>query len=188
MSGFGQGWALCGGWAIDSWLGRVTRDHADADVSILEAHQREVFDQFHDWRLVGHDPDEGHDEAWDGHWLSGPGHIHAKAADGFDLEVLLAEASGDEWVLNRNPTVSVPLNESARRSPWGLPTVVPEVLLFFKATAYLGEEQYDQRATTDEQDFIALSPLLAPGPRSWLYASITRVWEGEHPWLIGLAD
>ena len=134
MSGFGQRWALCGGWAIDSWLGRVTRDHADADVSILEKHQREVFDYFHDWRLVGHDPDEGHDEAWDGHWLSGPGHIHAKAADGFDLEVLLAESSGDEWVLNRSPRVSDRLSDCVRPSRWGLPTVVPEVLLFFKAT------------------------------------------------------
>ena len=128
MSGFGQRWALCGGWAIDSWLGRVTRDRADADVSILEEHQREVFDYSCDWRLVGHDPDEGHDEAWDGHWLSGPGHIHAKAADGFDLEVLLAKSSDDEWVLNRKPNVSIGLSDSAHFSPWGVPTVVPEVL------------------------------------------------------------
>ena len=51
----------------------------------------------------------------------------------------------------------------------------PEVLLFFKATAYLGEEQYDEREETDEQDFLALAPLLAPGTRSWLHTSVARV-------------
>jgi len=35
-------WWIAGGWAIDVYLGRQTREHADIDVSVLRAHHRKL--------------------------------------------------------------------------------------------------------------------------------------------------
>ena len=34
LDGFGQAWWICGGWALDPWLGRQTRPYADLDVGV----------------------------------------------------------------------------------------------------------------------------------------------------------
>jgi hypothetical protein len=44
MSSFPAPWALCGGWAIDAWLGRQTREHGDVDVSVFLQDQRALFE------------------------------------------------------------------------------------------------------------------------------------------------
>jgi hypothetical protein len=44
-------WCIGGGWAIDLWLGRVTRRHADVDVVILRRDQHTVRRTMgEDWR------------------------------------------------------------------------------------------------------------------------------------------
>ena len=35
-------WWIAGGWAIDVYLGRQTREHADIDVSVLRADHRKL--------------------------------------------------------------------------------------------------------------------------------------------------
>lgn len=32
-------WAICGGWAIDLWLDRPVREHADVDVAVFREDQ-----------------------------------------------------------------------------------------------------------------------------------------------------
>ena len=36
---------------------------------------------------------------------------------------------------------------------------------------------------TDEADFAALLPLLPEGQREWLREAVSRVYDGEHPWV-----
>lgn len=182
MAEFAFPWSLCGGWAVDAWLGHTTRYHDDVDLSIRDRHQQEVFSYLGGWRLVGHSSDEAHDEVWDGHRLEGPGHIHAASSDDFHVEVLLAEHSQDDWVLRRQPRITFPLSRSIRMSDWGVPTVVPEVLLFYKATAYFGDQQMAERTGRDEQDFRALLPTLMTGGLSWLQGAVADVLP-RHPWL-----
>lgn len=182
MSTFRSWWALCGGWAVDAWLGQQTRGHEDTDVTVFREDQRAVFDHLRGWELVAHDtPDAEHTDPWDGRPLAHPAHVHARAHDGFDLEVLVNERSADEWILSREPLVALPLPHAARRSTWDLPTVTPEVVLFYKATAYFGTE--GSRDARDETDFIALLPQVAETQRTWLMEAITLVHPG-HPWLV----
>src|SRR3712207_5969706 len=42
MADFDWPWAFCGGWAIDLWLGRVTREHKDVDILVFRRDQRAV--------------------------------------------------------------------------------------------------------------------------------------------------
>ena len=189
MSTFQPTWALCGGWAVDAWLGRLTRDHGDVDISVFIQDQRALFDHLAGWQLVAHDPHVSGDksELWAGRRLHLPAHIHGRldagerlperldAASGFGLDIQLDDRSGDDWVLSRQPRISVPLRNGVQQAPWGLPTVVPEVLLFFKAR---------ELRRRDKLDFLALLPHLTAEQRDWLRNAISLA---GHPWLSQLS-
>jgi hypothetical protein len=183
-------WALCGGWAVDAWLGRVSRDHGDVDVSIFHDDQRALFEHLvSGWELVAHDhnvPDATTDP-WTGRWLDLPAHVHARpvgagqplgeeldpGADGFRLDIQLGERVGEEWVLTREPYVAVPLAGSIVDSAWGVPVVAPAVLLAFKAL---------ELRPRDEQDFAALLPHLTGDERAALARAVAQI-DAAHPWL-----
>lgn len=205
MSSFEPWWALCGGWAVDSWLGRETREHGDLDIMVFEDDQRALFDHLAGWHLVAHDPNVAGDTTalWDGRRLDLPAHVHARPRDGLNLEALQAwvktpgervrddanlevifnERSGGRWVLSRELGISLPLERAAEESPWGLPTLVPEALMFYKATAYIGEPGMKPRRR-DEADFRALLPTIDDGRRAWLRQATSLV--PRHEWLAQL--
>ena len=189
MSAFPAPWAICGGWAIDAWLGRQTRDHGDVDFMVFD--QRALFHHLAGWQLIAHDPSVPGDtsDPWDGRPLDLPAHIHgrldageglpnrvdAASQQGFSLDIQLNERSGDDWILSRQPRISLSLRNAVQQSPWGLPTVVPEVLLFYKAL--------DLRRR-DKLDFLAFLPELTQEQRDWLRSAISLV---GHPWLSQLS-
>ena len=204
MSSFRAPWALCGGWAVDAWLGRQSRDHGDIDVSVFADDQRTLFEHLPGWQLLAHDPDRpaGNGEWWDGRrHLNAPAHIHSRppelsgaipkdgiatAEDGFTLEFQINLREGDEWVLSREPRMTMPLQRTVRQSDWGLPTLVPEAVLFYKATAYFGVEEFKDRRAQDEPDFVALLASLTKRQRDWLREAISLV-HPDHPWLAQLS-
>lgn len=183
MASFSAPWALVGGWAVDAWLGRITREHQDIDVSIFREDERALFDLLHPaWRLVAHDaPDAAHDEPWDGRPLRFPAHIHATAEDGFALEVLVNMRAGADWVLDPALGLALPIAQAVTGSPWGVPTAVPAVIAFYKATAYWQNPNVKPRRF-DEADFAALAGLLPAHDRQWLAMAVSRAVPG-HPWL-----
>ena len=66
--------------------------------------------------------------------------------------------------------------ELSIRSASGLPIVVPEIQLLYKAKHHLEK---------DEHDFRAAVPLLSPQQREWLKQSLEVVHPGD-PWLAEL--
>ena len=55
MAGYGKPWCMCGGYAVDAWIGRETRDHGDLDVSVPVQDQRAIFEHLRGWQLIAHD-------------------------------------------------------------------------------------------------------------------------------------
>jgi hypothetical protein len=191
LAGFEHPWFLTGGWAVDAWLGRQTRDHGDVDITVFHHDQHAVFEHFSEWTMVAHDPNVPDDttEPWNGRHVDMPGHIHIRGA-AVDFEVMFNERSGEEWVLNREVHVAVPLERSTILSGWGIPTAPPEVVLFFKAGGDLTAVELDAGGGSprprDDQDFVALLPILTDPARAWLRDALART-RPQHPWLAHLA-
>ena len=189
MSGFAPTWALCGGWAVDAWLGRESRDHVDVDIAVFDDDQGAILNHMAvGWSLIGHDDTVADDseESWDGRQLFLPAHIHARAQDGFELEFHLNERRNGTWVFSRQPGVSMPLHECVRQSSWGISTVVPEVILYYKALPPGWRGSRPELRPHDHSDFSMLLPVLSNSQREWIRHAISQI-DPEHSWLAQLA-
>lgn len=179
MAEFQPTWVLCGGWAVDAWLGRETRHHLDVDLAISIEDQHAVLEHLDGWHVRGHDEaDDESTEQWDGRRLAFPGHIHATSPDGIELDIQLELWNHGEWELTTEPRITLPLRQSTKPTPWGMPAVTPEVVLFYKAS--------ERPRAHDHQDFQALLPLLGDAERTWLWEAIALTYP-TCPWLPHLA-
>jgi len=195
MHAFPAPWALCGGWAVDAWLGRITREHGDVDVTVFAHDQLALVQHLPGWQFLAHHPTWAPgpgDTWWDGHVRLPRGtHIHARppeftgpmppdgianAEDGFTIEFYLDDRSGDDWSISRDPALSLPLSRAIAGCGWGLPAAAPEVLLFFKART--------PNRRRDWVDFQALLPHLDKDQREWLRDAVIAI---GHPWLNDLS-
>lgn len=202
MSTYPRPWAFCGGWAVDAWLNRVSREHADIDVLVLHEDQRVIFDHLAGWDLIGHDDNvpAATTERWNGRRLDVPAHVHARPPETVDLgvprlvvpedgppqsevEVVLDERSAEDLVLRRVPRISMPLREAFAPSRWGVPALAPQVLLFYKAlpSRWRNTPRRGPRPQ-DEADFVSLLPTLTQKERAWLRDAIA-LGEAGHPWV-----
>ena len=205
MSTYESTWALCGGWAVDSWLGRVTRKHGDVDVTVFADDQRARFNYLDGWNLVAHDEIEpGARELWNGRELTLPAHLHAREPGEENRRLVISwvtppytqatmaatwnhpeRAQRRRLAAQRRATNHAAVAGSIHLSPWGVPTYAPELIAYYKATAYFGEKRTKDRPH-DLLDFAALIALLDEGRRAWLRDSIATL-HPEHPWLEKLA-
>jgi hypothetical protein len=193
MSSYRRPWALCGGWAIDAWLGRISRDHGDVDLSVFDADHEELADHLTGWQLIAHNStvDDGSTGLWDGRKLPVPSHIHARSpadagplpedgicepAKGWWLDIQIDGIDGDEWVVRSEPRIVLPLAHAVRLSPWGVPVTAPETVLFLKAVA---------PRRRDWRDFVACLPRLDAQQIAWLRDAIGRAY-ADHPWVPAL--
>jgi hypothetical protein len=185
LEGLGVPWYVAGGWAIDLWIGSVTRSHHDVDVLVARSDQGAVHRHFeyrsplkvipHPDGLVG----RGSLEPWDGEWLDLPIHqVFADDADGDRIEILFGEIEDGRWAYRRNPTVTVSVADLRVEGPTGIPALAPEVVLLFKAK--LGR-------SWDDEDFDSVLPSLPHRRRSWLRDAHETVHPG-HRWIARLAS
>jgi hypothetical protein len=194
MSSYPRPWALCGGWAIDAWLGQVSREHGDVDLSVFDAHHEQLFEHLTGWQLIAHNStvDDGSTGLWDGRRLPVPSHIHARSpadagplpedgvcepAKGWWLDIQIDGIDGAEWVVRSEPRVSLPLADAVSVSRWGVPVSSPETVLFLKAVA---------PRRRDWRDFVACLPHLTEPQVTWLRLAIGRTY-GAHPWVEALS-
>lgn len=199
MSTFTRPWVLCGGWSLDAWLGRQTREHHDLDVSVLLEDQRAIFDHLAGWHLVAHDANVEHDtqEPWNGRRLemARPGqpstHIHATRivrstldrsplpeGGGPNLDILLNEVEADLWIVSRHHGLHLPVANATWESPLGFTMLAPEITLLHKVT---------EGRKRDERDFDAVLPTLSGERRAWLRGALEVAHPG-HPWIVRLSD
>lgn len=177
MRGYERPWWVGGGWALDLYLGRSTREHADLDVVVLRDDQLAAREHFAAWDL--HVAHEGRLTPWTGERLELPLHtLWARSAEKgpWELELLLMESSDGVWSFRRDPLVTLELSRLGLLRD-GIPYLAPEVPLLYKSK--------DPRER-DDADFAEVLPELGPERRAWLAAAI-RSQDASHAWLGALA-
>jgi hypothetical protein len=160
LGSFDGPWWIAGGVAIDLFLGTDSRPHDDIDVAVLRDHWPSVVAALPGWEFR-----EGEHEVWGRQHPGGP----------WNVEFLLEERSGQEWVYRRHPDVTVPITEVGMMTAEGIPYERPEIVLLSKA----------ENAETDakhEADLAAALPKMGVGPRCWLAGALDVAHPG-HPWI-----
>ncbi|HEX8117846.1 MAG TPA: hypothetical protein VF521_11290, partial [Pyrinomonadaceae bacterium] len=138
-------WYVCGGWALDLFLGRVTRSHKDVDIAVARRDQSEVrgYLRGRGWSLEK--AADGRLSPWvEGEWLAPPLHgVWCRNAehDPDFFELLLNEIDDELFRFRRDPAVTLPRSRMSFRSPSGLPVLAPEVVLLYKSN---GVEEYGE--------------------------------------------
>ncbi len=178
---FDRPWWVGGGWAIDLFLGRVTRLHCDVDISIARSDQLTL--QAHlserNWKLMA--PDDGRLEPWPPSvFLELPRHQAHAHRDGEFLDVLFGEVSDGVWRFRRKQEIVRTMDRVVMRNADGVPFIAPEIALLFKSRSV-----DDDRRQKDRDDFELASPRLEPERRAWLRWALT-VWDPAHPWIARL--
>lgn len=174
LATFNRPWFIAGGWAIDLFAERKTRDHEDVDVAILRADQAALRAHLRQWsfeKVV-----RMKREIWrEGEWLGPPVHeIRATREGGRPplLELLLNEADAGLWRFRRNPAVTRPLERIGMRTRNGIPFLAPEIILLYKAREPKGK---------DDEDFGEAEPRLKEEARGWLLRALEACHPG-HAW------
>jgi GrpB-like predicted nucleotidyltransferase (UPF0157 family) len=171
-------WHICGGWALDLFLGRVTRVHHDVDVQVARADQLALQEHLwaRGWKLLT--PLDGRLEPWPRHMrLELPRHqVHAHRRGRF-IDFLLAELDGGVWRYRRDPSILQDLGRVGLRSEEGIPFLAPELALLYKSKNTSGRER-----GKDQADFEGVSSMLAPERRAWLRWALLAV-DPSHPWI-----
>ena len=168
-------WFVCGGWALDLFLGRVTRTHKDVDVAVARDDQFVVRDYLRrpGWALEK--AMDGELTPWaDGERLDLPAHAVWCRNDNHDpdfFEVLLNEIDDGRFRFRRDQSVTLARGRLSFRHSSGLPVLAPEVVLLYKSNR---PEEYDA-------DFRRAVQALAGEGRAWLKNALGKLF-ARHPW------
>jgi len=173
-------WWVSGGWALDLYLGKVTRAHKDLDIGIFRKDAAIVLAAIPGWEFF---------EAKDGSLTplvkgraprAEVNSLWCKRANvaQWVFEFMLDEMDADRWVFRRDARITYPLASAIRRNPEGIAYLAPEIQLLYKARATRAQ---------DSADFDQVVRHLARDARTWLRESLMNM-DPAHPWISKLKE
>ena len=169
-------WFICGGWAIDLFLNRITRNHKDIDIAIARNDQLKVQEYLKQRGWILEKAINGKLSPWtDREWLTLPVHTIWCKKDKYDpdfVEVLLNEIDEDQFRFRRDQSITVAREQMFFKTSSGLPVLAPEIVLLYKSNC---PEEH-------EDDFQNTVKSLAEEKRIWLRMALSKLF-AQHPWL-----
>lgn len=171
-------WYISGGWALDLFLGRVTRVHHDVDVVVSRIDQLALQEHMtaRGWKLIT--PFEGRLEPWPPRMrLELPRHqVHA-LRDGAFIDFQMTDIEHGVWRYRRDPIVIRTTERVRLRTADGIPFLAPELVVLFKS-----KNTSDKERGKDQADFDEVYTHLEPECRAWLRWALTAS-DPTHPWI-----
>jgi hypothetical protein len=177
LAGVTAPWYVAAGWAIELFRGERTRPHHDIEIGVPAARFPEIRAAFPGYAFdaVGSgrtwaDPSPEVLASVHQTWLRDP------ASGDYLLDVFREPHDGDTWICRRDETIRLPYADIIARTADGIPYLVPELALLFKAKSLLPK---------DQADFDAAVPRMTARQRDTLAGFLARVYPG-HAWLSAL--
>jgi hypothetical protein len=168
-------WCVTAGWALNLFTEAATREHDDIEIAVPAARFDEIMDALpnFEWDVVGDGrvwpfPQQraNHFQTW----------LREPATGIYRLDVFREPTIAGRWVCRRDTSITLPYDELILRSEDGIPYVIPEVALLFKAKHLRQKDQTDFRNVLPAMDLTRRARL-----RSWL----SQIHPG-HPWIEAL--
>jgi hypothetical protein len=174
LAGVSAPWYVAGGWALDLFRGEQTREHGDLEIAVpapdfravrdaLAGYRFEVIGSGHSWPLDSPAFNVMHQT-----WVSEPG------TGVYRLDIFREPQRAGAWVCRRDEVIRLPYEQIIRRTVDGIPYLVPEIVLLFKAK--------HSAEPKNRADFAGTLPLLDDPAVGWLRRALAQVHPG-HPWL-----
>jgi len=178
LADFHREWFICGGWAIDLFLNRVTRPHKDVDIAVLRHDQFAIRTYLTQRGWTLDKAIEGQLVVWaEKEWLELPVHtVWCKTpnAEPNFLELLCNEATLSHFLFRRDQSITLLRRQMSVQSASGLRLLAPEIVLLYKAD--------NPDLLHNESDFQQVRGELPATSRQWLFAAITKLYP-NHRWL-----
>lgn len=215
LSGARIDWAVCGGHAIDLFVGRKTRDHKDIDVAVFWDQRDRLLEYLlqDDWRLF--EPENGllrevtnfENDFWrnDNLWCISSrstayqiekeqGNFYRisslrKQQDTLDfIEFLFNKRNGNSFIYKRDSGITH--DGAILRDGKGILYLAPELVLLYKSVfiRYIGSNLPSDMETVSNyrHDFEVVLPLLNPRQKHWLESAMQTAYPQGHEWLDAL--
>jgi Aminoglycoside-2''-adenylyltransferase len=168
-------WYVAGGWALDLWHGRRTRDHDDVEIAVPRVYAGLVREALVADGFRIHVAIDGQTQPLGPRDTVPTAARQLRIGDGASwlADIFLEPGNGIIWESHRYPTLRAPLADVAVPTTDGIPYQVPELVLLYKA-------KYNR--PKDAWDLEYFAPLLdRPGLRR-LVGWLTR-FHPTHDWL-----
>jgi hypothetical protein len=175
MAPLGVWWGIAGGWAIDLWLGEITRDHHDVEVVVRRSDQVTVHAALNDeWSLMCLDPPGSQWRTWSGGEELVVPSFQAKAQQSsVEFDIFLEDCDDEAWRFRRDPRIQRQISGVLVGSASGVPVVRPEIQLLYMAKSEEAKNQHD---------FEKARPRLGADAVSWLRSALLMTYP-EHSWI-----
>ena len=203
-------YCVCGGFALDMFVGRELRKHGDFDISVFEHDRRKVVDflQENDWPIYARFSasefylvEDWTDEQLAKHdnmWAVKPGgfaEMYLKDAEkgvysyrireprlqGFDfIEIAFNTLDNGCFTCEHYPNMRLEMDKATLHKD-GIPYMAPELVLFLKSHPFYTTDAYQKPKTAS--DFAAVMPLLSEESRRWLMDSLNATYPDGYRWI-----
>jgi len=167
MDKFGYPWFVAGGWAIDLFLNRETREHEDIEIGIYRKNQMQLYRYFPKQKkyYVDNRSSLGKHERheWNKEYLRSPIYEAYVEYDGLEIEALLNEKDEDEWVYRLNEKIRLGEEKAILYDERGIPYLCPEIVSLYKATHMRDKDMLDISNASEK---------MSESQKKWLIDSI----------------
>ncbi len=167
-------WCIVGGWALDLWHGKKTREHEDLEFTILRKDFGIFRHALNDMEfytvnngvieLLAADKEPAAEvfQIW----------CFDHAANSWRVDMMIEPGTDENWVYKREPQITRPRAEMVALTADGIPYLKPSAVLLFKAK---------HLRPKDEEDFAKAAPRLSVSECKWLRDSLECL-HADHKW------
>lgn len=171
-------WVVCGGWAIDLFLNRITRPHKDVDFAVLRKDQLIIQEYLLSRGWILEKAVSGELVPWQQcEWIDLPVHTiwckNPKAFPDF-IELLFNEVDSTDFLFRRDTSITLPIEKMILLSASGIPILAPEIVLLYKSV-----RPEDPSAVADFKNVL---PQLFSGAWNLLVNASDQLYS-DHVWL-----
>lgn len=162
LTGVTTPWCIAAGWALELFSAAASRDHDDIEITVPADGFVEIsvaFPEF-EWDIAGDGQVWPYPEMMSEYfqtWLREP------RSGEYKVDVFREPHVGRQWLCRRDQSITMPYDELILRTSDGIPYLIPEVVLLFKAKHLRGKDELDFQRILPDLDLTRRSRL-----RRWL--------------------